>query len=124
MDSAARVAQRFHEAVIRKEKGQFCVRSPNNPDWNGGCYDSKGEAEKRLQQVEYFKKQASKAKAQMEAVDRFLKDLPDSRSAYFMRTIRYVLEDGAEPSLGELRVVREILKDHGRPDSEIRLFMP
>lgn len=58
MTSAIRVAQRFLEAVIRKEKGQYCVRSPDNPDWNGGCYDSKGEAEKRLQQVEYFKRQA------------------------------------------------------------------
>jgi len=45
-------------SVIRKEKGQYCVRSPNNPDWNGGCYDSKGEAEKRLKQVEFFKRQA------------------------------------------------------------------
>ncbi len=42
-------------AVIRKEKGQYCVRSPNNPDWNGGCYDTKGEAEDRLKAVEYFK---------------------------------------------------------------------
>lgn len=42
-------------AVIRKEKGQYCVRSPNNPDWNGGCYDSKSEAEDRLKQVEFFK---------------------------------------------------------------------
>lgn len=58
MTSAIRVAQRFLEAVIRKEKGQYCVRSPDNSDWNGGCYDSKDEAEKRLQQVEYFKRQA------------------------------------------------------------------
>lgn len=54
-DLAQRVAQR-HMAVIRKEKGEFCVRSPNNPDWSGGCYKSEGEAEKRLQQVEWFKK--------------------------------------------------------------------
>lgn len=47
----------FKEAVIRKEKGKgYCVKSPNNPDWNGGCYPSKGEAEERLEQVEYFKK--------------------------------------------------------------------
>jgi hypothetical protein len=44
-----------HLSVIKKEKGQYCVRSPNSPDWNGGCFDSKGEAEKRLKQVEYFK---------------------------------------------------------------------
>ena len=42
-------------AVIREENGKYCVRSPNNPDWNGGCYDTKGEAEKRLSEVEYFK---------------------------------------------------------------------
>jgi hypothetical protein len=46
-------------AVIRKEKGEYCVRSPNNPDWNGGCYPSKGEAEERLKAVEYFKRQGS-----------------------------------------------------------------
>lgn len=42
-------------SVIRKEKGEYCVRSPNNPDWNGGCYPSKDKAEERLRQVEYFK---------------------------------------------------------------------
>ena len=57
---ARRVARRFEAemlrtAVIRKEKGKYCVRSPNNPDWNGGCYDTKGEAEDRLKAVEYFK---------------------------------------------------------------------
>jgi hypothetical protein len=55
MDLAHRVVARFLEAVIRKEKGQYCVRSPNNPDWNGGCYDSKEKAEDRLKQVEFFK---------------------------------------------------------------------
>lgn len=48
-----------HTGVIRKEKGQYCVRSPNNPDWNGGCFDTKGEAEDRLRQVEFFKRQAT-----------------------------------------------------------------
>lgn len=43
------------DGVIRKENGKYCVRSPSNPDWNGGCYDSKGAAEKRLKQVEFFK---------------------------------------------------------------------
>jgi hypothetical protein len=42
-------------SVIRKEKGEYCVRSPDNPDWNGGCYPSKEKAEERLRQVEYFK---------------------------------------------------------------------
>ncbi len=56
MTAAGRLVARFkREAVIRKEKGEYCVRSPDNADWNGGCYPSKGEAEKRLEQVEYFK---------------------------------------------------------------------
>jgi hypothetical protein len=43
-------------AVIREEHGEFCVRSPDNPDWNGGCYKSKEKAEERLKQVEFFKR--------------------------------------------------------------------
>jgi len=42
-------------AVIRKEKGKWCVRSPDNPDWNGGCYNSEEKAKARLKEVEYFK---------------------------------------------------------------------
>lgn len=46
-------------SVIRKEKGEWCVRSPDNPDWNGGCYAKKEDAEDRLKQVEFFKHQKS-----------------------------------------------------------------
>lgn len=59
-ESIEREATEEKEAVIRKEKGEYCVRSPNNPNWNGGCYKSKGEAEKRLKQVEFFKRQADR----------------------------------------------------------------
>lgn len=31
------------------------MRSEKNPSWNGGCYDTKTEAEERLKQVEKFK---------------------------------------------------------------------
>jgi len=61
MSLPERIAERYQAAaaskyaVIRKEKGKYCVRSPNNPDWNGGCFDSEEEAKKRLQQVEFFK---------------------------------------------------------------------
>jgi hypothetical protein len=57
-EAVERIAQRFIEAVIRKEKGEYCVRSPNNPDWNGGCYPSEAKAEERLHEVEFFKRQA------------------------------------------------------------------
>lgn len=42
-------------AYIKKEKGKYCVKSEKNPDWSGGCYDSKKRAEERLKQVEMFK---------------------------------------------------------------------
>lgn len=53
---AEKVAARYVQAVIRKEKGEFCVRSPDNPNWSGGCYKSKEKAEERLRQVEFFKR--------------------------------------------------------------------
>lgn len=54
------VAQRLETGVVRKEKGKgYCVKSEKNPDWNGGCYPTRGEAEKRLNQVEYFKHRGS-----------------------------------------------------------------
>ena len=46
--------------VVKKPgKDEWCVKSEKNPDWNGGCYPSKGKAEKRLHQVEYFKHNGS-----------------------------------------------------------------
>ena len=48
--------QQEQVSYIKHEKGKgYCVKSPKNKDWNGGCYPSKGEAEKRLNQVEMFK---------------------------------------------------------------------
>ena len=46
-------------AVIRKTHGknEWCVKSHKGK--NMGCYDSKKKAKKRLQQVEYFKRQGS-----------------------------------------------------------------
>jgi hypothetical protein len=61
-EAVERIAQRFIESVIRKEKGEYCVRSPNNPDWNGGCYPTEEEAEDRLKEVEFFKRQAASAR--------------------------------------------------------------
>jgi hypothetical protein len=51
------------ESYIKKEKGKgHCVKSEKNPDWSGGCYPTKGEAKKRLQQVEMFKHMKGKGK--------------------------------------------------------------
>ena len=41
-------------------KGEYGVSSPNNPDWSGGCYPTKEEAEERLKQVEMFKSMGQK----------------------------------------------------------------
>ena len=43
------------EAIIVEEDGKFCVRSPKNKKWNGGCYPTRAAAEKRLKEVEVFK---------------------------------------------------------------------
>lgn len=57
------IAQQLETGVVRKEKGKgYCVKSEKNPDWSGGCYPTKGEAEKRLNQVEYFKHHGSAGK--------------------------------------------------------------
>lgn len=36
-------------------KTKYEVKSESNPDWSGGKYDTKEEAEDRLRQVEFFK---------------------------------------------------------------------
>lgn len=42
--------------IVKKIPGKgYCVRSEKNPDWSGGCYPTKGEADERLKQVEKFK---------------------------------------------------------------------
>lgn len=47
-------------SVIRKTPGKgYCVKSEKNPGWSGGCYPTRGEAEKRLNQIEYFKREGS-----------------------------------------------------------------
>lgn len=65
-------------AVIRKEKGEYCVRSPNNPDWNGGCYPSKEKAEERLRQVEYFKHKSAESPIVVKVAQRFLSRFRES----------------------------------------------
>lgn len=58
-DIAYRVAGFEQTAYIKKEKGKYCVKSEKNPDWSGGCYDTKEEAKKRLGEVEMFKHMGS-----------------------------------------------------------------
>jgi hypothetical protein len=64
MSIAARVAgiaqdqqsQQEQVGYVKKTKGKgYCVKSEKNPDWSGGCYPTKAEADKRLQTVEMFK---------------------------------------------------------------------
>jgi len=50
------VSQQEETGVVRKTPGKgYCVKSEKNPDWSGGCYPTKGEADDRLKQVEKFK---------------------------------------------------------------------
>lgn len=41
---------------IKKTNGKFCVKSEDNPRWSGGCYPTRKQAQKRLRQVEWFKR--------------------------------------------------------------------
>ena len=41
--------------MIRKNGSQYCVYSKEGKQM--GCYGTRGEAERRLQQIEYFKHQ-------------------------------------------------------------------
>jgi predicted RNA-binding Zn-ribbon protein involved in translation (DUF1610 family) len=62
---ASRIASDSDDRVsyIKKTPGKgYCVKSKSSPDWSGGCYPTKGEAEKRLDQVEMFKHMKKKKK--------------------------------------------------------------
>ena len=50
------VSQQEETGIVKKTPGKgYCVKSENNSDWSGGCYPTKGEANKRLEQVEAAK---------------------------------------------------------------------
>lgn len=57
-----RGAEETNVSVVEKtpDKNEWCVKSEKNPDWSGGCYESKGKAENRLNQVEMFKHMKAK----------------------------------------------------------------
>lgn len=53
---AGKTADSDYAAFIKKTKGgKYEVKSKSNPEWSGGTYDTKEEAEERLSQVEMFK---------------------------------------------------------------------
>lgn len=61
-----KVAEINKEAYIQqtksKGKTKYVVRSEKNPNWHGGTYSSRSEAEKRLAEVEMFKHMKKKRK--------------------------------------------------------------
>ena len=58
-----RVSSSPRIARIVKEDGKYCVKSEDpSSTWSGGCYKSKGEAEKRLREIEYFKHKSAAIK--------------------------------------------------------------
>lgn len=48
---------------IVEENGKYCIKSKKNK--NLGCYDTRAEAEKRLSQIEYFKKNSDELDIRM-----------------------------------------------------------
>jgi len=74
---ALRIAGMESVSYVKKEKGKgYCVKSEHNPDWSGGCYPSKEEANKRLEQVEAAKH------AKAAAPQKPIKRVPESKSPY------------------------------------------
>ncbi len=59
LEMICKIAELSKEAYVKKvkQKGKtkYQVKSEKNPNWNGGIYDSKEGAEKRLAEVEMFK---------------------------------------------------------------------
>ena len=68
-------------ARIVKEDGKYCVKSEKpSSTWSGGCYPTKEEAVKRLQEIEYFK----------------------HKSAAHSVTLRYAMAEGIDSIPGRL----------------------
>lgn len=62
------------DAKVVQRGSQWCVESEDNPDWSGGCYPTKGEAESRLGEVEYFKSKGSAMRKTAEIIDELVPD--------------------------------------------------
>ncbi len=43
------------DIVKTRNEDEWCVVSPKNESWSGGCYGSPGAAQHRLEDVEMFK---------------------------------------------------------------------
>jgi hypothetical protein len=61
----------YRSSYIQKKNGKYCVKSKKNPNWSGGCYNTKAEAEKALARVEMFKHMKSKKRKSSEPIDLF-----------------------------------------------------
>lgn len=90
-------------SYISKEKGKYCVKSRNNPDWSGGCYDTKKEAEKRLKQVEAIKHAKKADDGSVESMGKQLKDIAEYLKEAGMiadskqlKDISYVLDSASD----------------------------
>lgn len=78
-ESVTKSASFSRESVIRKtpDKDEWCVYSEKGRSF--GCYPSKPQAEKRLQQIEYFKHQDTlKESARRERSDEFSLQIVES----------------------------------------------
>jgi hypothetical protein len=88
-----------HTSIIRKtpDKEEWCVRSEKNPDWSGGCYPSKAQAEQRLKNVEMFK---------------HIKN--GSTLEYLMSGLEYVTRRSTPPTAEHLRELWSVIRQASR----------
>lgn len=88
------------KSYIAKEKNKYCVKSRNNPDWSGGCYNTKAESEKRLAQVEAIKhaKKADDGKdnKDLTSIIKYLEEAGLVKDAKQLKNIEYLLDSKSD----------------------------
>lgn len=97
-EPAKKEATSDYEGYIKEDSGKYKVKSKNNPDWSGGTYDTKGKAEKRLQQVEMFKHMSKKA-CEADGVE------PDPAFINRMTIVGVILDDIIRKDAGDIEAI-------------------
>jgi len=109
------------EAYISHEGDEWCVRSRKNPSWSGGCYPTKEQAEKRLQQVEMFKHMDSSLKEKKPINKELLAKMKENCPSCYAKFIKFAKEKGlkieAEQEVVEPTVEDQIAKIRERMDN-------
>jgi hypothetical protein len=113
-------------AIIVEENGKWCVRSPKNKNWNGGCYKSRAAAEKRLAEVERIKHMkgtkvrpfSKKAEVMTDPYQALTTHITDMRSR--MEQVQQRLESSPLPKTADAEIIKD--EKDGSALSTVELF--